>query len=92
MLSFSYDFLTNAPSPASNPLGALDPFAFNTQPVLTDIADNFSTLTAAPSQTGFLYQTGFQTYSVNLAPGTYNWGVGVVNVTTNQFTSGLLAR
>ena len=90
ILSFSYDFLTNAPSPASNPLGALDPFAFDTQPVLTDIADNFSTLIAAPSQTGFLYQTGFQTYSVSLAAGTYNWGVGVVNVTTDQYSSGLL--
>jgi hypothetical protein len=90
VLSFSYDFLTNAPSPASNPLGALDPFAFNSQPVLTDIADNFSTLIAAPAQTGFLYQTGFQTYSVSLAQGTYNWGVGVVNVTTDQFSSGLL--
>ena len=69
LLSFSYDFLTNAPSPASNPLGALDPFAFDTQPVLTDIADNFSTLGAAPAQTGFLYQTGFQTYSVSLRRG-----------------------
>jgi hypothetical protein len=90
VLSFSYDFLTNAPSPASNPLGALNPFAFDTQPVLTDFADNFSTLIAAPAQTGFLYQTGFQNYSVSLAQGTYNWGVGVVNVTTDQFSSGLL--
>lgn len=90
VLSFSYDFLTNAPSPASNPLGALDPFAFDTQPVLTDIADDYSSLTAAPSQTGFLYQTGFQTYSIDLAQGTYNWGVGVVNVTINEYTSGLI--
>jgi hypothetical protein len=90
VLTFSYDFLTNAPSPASNPLGALNPFAFDTQPVLTDIADNFSTLSAAPAQTGFHYQTGFQNYSVSLAQGTYNWGVGVVNVTTDQFSSGLL--
>lgn len=89
-LAFSYDFLTNAPSTASNPLGALDPFAFTTQPTLTDFADNFSTLVAAPAQTGFLYQTGFQNYTINLAPGTYNWGVGVVDVTTDQFSSGLL--
>ena len=89
-LAFSYDFLTNSPSPASNPLAALDPFAFTTQSSLTDFADNFSTLTAAPSQTGFLYQTGYQTFSVNLAPGTYSWGIGVVDVTTDQFSSGLL--
>ncbi len=89
-LAFNYDFLTNAPSPASNPLAALNPFAFTTQSSLTDFADNFSTLTAAPSQTGFLYQTGYQTYSVNLAPGTYSWGIGVVDVTTDQFSSGLL--
>jgi hypothetical protein len=89
-LAFNYDFLTNSPSPASNPLAALDPFAFTTQSSLTDFADNFSTLTGAPSQTGFLYQTGYQTFSVNLAPGTYSWGIGVVDVTTDQFSSGLL--
>jgi PEP-CTERM motif len=89
-LAFNYDFLTNAPSPASNPLAALDPFAFTTLPSLADFADNFSTLTAAPSQTGFLFQTGYQNFSVNLAPGTYSWGIGVVDVTTDQFSSGLL--
>ncbi len=89
-LAFNYDFLTNSPSPASNPLAALNPFAFTTQSSLSDFADNFSTLTPAPSQTGFLYQTGYQTFSVNLAPGTYSWGIGVVDVTTDQFSSGLL--
>ena len=89
-LAFNFDFLTNSPSPASNPLAALDPFAFTTQPSLTDFADNFSMLTPAPSQTGFLYQTGYQTFSANLAPGTYSWGIGVVDVTTDQFRSGLL--
>ena len=89
-LAFNYDFLTNAPSPASNPLAALDPFAFTTQSSLTDFADNFSPLTSAPAQTGFLYQTGYQSFSVNLAPGTYSWGLGVVDVTTDQFSSGLL--
>jgi hypothetical protein len=89
-LAFNYDFLTNAPSPASNPLAALNPFAFTTQSSLTDFADNFSTLTAAPSQTGFLFQTGYLSHSVNLAPGTYSWGIGVVDVTTDQFSSGLL--
>jgi hypothetical protein len=89
-LAFQYDFLTNAPSPASDPLGAIDPFAFTSQPMLNDFADNFSTLSAAPVQTGFLYQTGYQTYSINLAPGTYSWSLGVVDVTTDQYTSGLL--
>jgi hypothetical protein len=89
-LAFNYDFLTNSPSPASNPLAALNPFAFTTLPSLADFADNFSTLTAAPSQTGFLFQTGYQNFSVNLAPGTYSWGIGVVDVTTDQFSSGLL--
>jgi hypothetical protein len=89
-LAFNYDFLTNAPSPASNPLAALNPFAFTTQSSLTDFADNFSTLTTAPPQTGFLYQTGYQNFSVNLMPGTYSWGIGVVDVTTDQFSSGLL--
>jgi hypothetical protein len=89
-LAFNYDFLTNSPSPASNPLAALNPFAFTTQPSLTDFADNFSTLTAAPAQTGFLFQTGYQNFSANLAPGTYSWGIGVVDVTTDQFSSGLL--
>jgi hypothetical protein len=89
-LAFNYDFLTNSPSPASNPLAALNPFAFTTQPSLTDFADNFSTLTGAPAQTGFLYQTGYQSYSVSLAPGTYTWGIGIIDVTTDQFSSGLL--
>ncbi len=87
--SFDYNFLTNSPSPASNPLGALDPFAFNTQPVLTDFADNFSTLMPAPSQSGYLYETGTQSYSVSLMAGTYNFGIGVVDVTTDQYSSGL---
>jgi hypothetical protein len=89
-LSFDYDFLTNAPSPASNPLGALDPFGFTTLSPLTSFVDNFATLTAAPAQTGFAYQTGYETYSVNLAPGVYNWGIGIANVTTDQYSSGLL--
>ena len=88
--SFDYNFLTNSPSPASNPLGALDPFAFNTQPVLTDFADNFSTLMSAPSQSGYLYETGTQSYSVSLLAGTYNFGVGVVDVTSDQYSSGLI--
>ena len=34
-LTFDYNFLTNAPPPASNPLGAVDPFGFVTAPTLT---------------------------------------------------------
>src|SRR5271163_2319836 len=89
-LSFDFNFLTNAPSPASNPLGALDPFAFVTQPVLTDFADNFSMLTAAPPLSGFLYQTGLQAFTETFSTGgSYMFGLGVVDVTTDQYSSAL---
>jgi hypothetical protein len=94
-LSFDYDFLTNAPPPATNPLGALDPFAFITAPTLTDLVDNYhgfpTTLPSAPSQTGFLYQTGYNSFSETFATaGTYTLGIGVANVTTDAYSSGLL--
>jgi hypothetical protein len=90
-LSFNYNFLTNAPSPASvGYLAALDPFAFVTQPVVTDFADNFSTLSPAPPTSGFLFETGIQTFSQTFtAPGTLSFGLGVVDVTTDQYSSGL---
>jgi hypothetical protein len=90
-LSFNYNFLTNAPSPASvGYLAALDPFAFVTQPQVTDFADNFSTLTAAPAKSGFLFETGVQTYSETfMTAGTFSFGLGVVDVTTDQYSSGL---
>ncbi len=53
-LAFNYDFLTNAPSPASNPLAALNPFAFTTQPTLTDFADNFSHVDGGAAPDGLL--------------------------------------
>ena len=44
---------------------------------------------SAPSQSGYLYETGTQSYSVSLGAGTYNFGIGVVDVTTDQYSSGL---
>jgi hypothetical protein len=90
-LSFNYNFLTNAPSPASvGYLAALDPFAFVTQPAVTDFADNFSTLIPAPAQSGFLFETGVQTFSETfMVAGTFTFGLGVVDVTTDQYSSGL---
>jgi hypothetical protein len=102
-LTFNADFLTNAPPPGANLLSALDPFAFYTKPTLTDFADNFtkypSTVTnppaltgliPAPSETGYAYQTGYSRFSVPLAVGTYAIGFGVVDVTTDRYSSALL--
>jgi hypothetical protein len=94
-LTFDYDFLTNAPPPSTNPLGAIDPFAFITAPTLTSFVDNFSgyptPMGSAPPQTGFLYQSGYQMFSETFsAAGTYSLGIGVANVTTDVYSSGLL--
>jgi hypothetical protein len=94
-LTFDYNFLTNAPPPITNPLGALDPFAFITQPALTDFVDNFygypTPMASASPSTGFLYETGLNSFSETFAAaGTYNVGIGVVNVTTDQYSSALL--
>ncbi len=90
-LSFDYNFMTNAPPPAvAGYLNALDPFAFVTQPAVSDFADNFSTMVAAPPQSGFLYQTGVTSFSETFATaGTYQLGIGIVNVTTNQYMTGM---
>jgi hypothetical protein len=97
-LTFDYDFLTNAPPPGTGPgglLGALDPFAFITTPTLTDFVDNYnnypSPMASAPAATGFLYQSGYSSFSETFAnAGTYTLGIGVANVTTDAYSSGLL--
>ena len=94
-LTFDFDFLTNAPPPATNLLGAVNPFAFFTTPTLTDFADNYSTypssMPSAPPQTGFLYQSGYTTETISFATaGTYTLGIGVANVTTDSYGSALL--
>lgn len=97
-LTFDYNFLTNAPPPGTGPgglLGALDPFAFITSPTLTDFVDNYynypATMAAAPAGTGFLYQSGYNSFSETFAnAGTYTLGIGVANVTTDTYSSGLL--
>ena len=94
-LSFDYDFLTNAPPPSTNPLGAVDPFGFITNPTLMSVVDNFydypATMAAAPPQSGFMYQSGYQMFTETFAMGgTYSLGIGVANVTTDEYSSGLL--
>jgi hypothetical protein len=94
-LSFDYDFLTNQPPPATNLLSALDPFAFVTQPALTDFADNYynypTPMPSAPAQTGFMYNTGYNSFTETFSmAGTYTLGIGVASVTDNTLTSGLL--
>jgi hypothetical protein len=94
-LTFDYDFLTNQPPPATNLLGALNPFAFVTQPALTDFADNYfnypTPMPTAPPQTGFAYHTGYNSFSETFATaGTYTLGIGVVDVTADSLSSGLL--
>ena len=94
-LSFHYNFLTNVPSPASaGLLNALNPFAFTTQPSLVDFEDNYSNYPsgfgAAPAGSGFRYQSGLLTDTVTFTTaGTYNFGIGVADVTTDQYSSAL---
>ncbi len=96
-LSFNYNFLTNVPPPASaGLLNALDPFGFAIMgPTLIDLADNYTTypaaMTAAPTQTGFLYELGYKTFTETfVTAGTYTLALGVVDVTTDANSSGLL--
>lgn len=94
-LTFNYNFLTSAPPPSTNPLGAIDPFGFITAPTLTSFVDNFygypTPMGSAPASTGFLYQSGYQSFSETFATaGTYSLGIGVANVTTDAYPSGLL--
>ena len=61
---------------------------------LATIADNgfnFNPPIAAAPGTGYLYQTGYQSETIMFpTAGTYSLGIGVVNVTTDQFSSALL--
>ncbi len=46
---------------------------------------------AAPMQTGYMYQSGYNTFSETFAiAGTYTLGLGVANVTTDSYSSALL--
>lgn len=94
-LTFSYNFLTNAPSIDSDPLGAVNPFAFITSPDAASIADNgflfTPPTTPAPGVTGYALQTGFRTETITFTTtGMINLGFGVANVTTDEFASALL--
>jgi hypothetical protein len=94
-LSFDYNFLTNAPPPSTNPLGAVDPFGFVTAPTLASFVDNYygypTPMSAAPASTGFLYQSGYHTFTETFTTaGTYSLGIGVANVTSDTPSSALL--
>ena len=88
-LSFNYTFMTN--EPLTSPLDQLNPFAFITSTPLTDFADVFSPLVSSPSQVPFALWTGNSSFQETFdTAGTYTLGIGVVNVTDNMYTSGLL--
>ncbi len=88
-LSFNYTFMTN--EPLSGGLAQINPFAFITAAPLSDFADVFSPLVPSPSPVPFASWTGNTSFSETFTTaGTYSLGIGVVNVTDNMFTSGLL--
>ena len=88
-LTFDYNFMTN--EPLTSPLNQVNPFAFVTSAPLTDFADIFSPLVHPPSPVPFALWTGNKTFQETFATaGTYNLGIGVVNVTDNMYASGLL--
>ncbi len=88
-LSFNYTFMTN--EPLTGGLAQLNPFAFVTVSPLADFADVFSPLVPSPSPVPFANWTGNTSFSETFATGgTYDLGIGVVNVTDNMFSSGLL--
>jgi hypothetical protein len=88
-LTFDYSFMTN--EPAASGLSAINPFAFVTSPALIDFADTFSPLVSSPSPIPFARSTGNTAFSETFdTAGKYMLGIGVVNVTDNMFSSGLL--
>ena len=104
-LSFDYDFVTSEdPSLlySTTPSDFHKDFAFvsltGAKTVLASIADSAHGQVAEPAQTGrtspsiddYLSETGYETYSINLSPGQYTLGLGVVNVGSSDVGSGLL--
>jgi PEP-CTERM motif len=88
-LSFDYTFMTN--EPLSGGLAQINPFAFVTTPQLIDFADTFSPLVPSPSPVPFANWTGSTSFSeVFATAGTYDLGIGIVNVTDNMYSSALL--
>jgi hypothetical protein len=88
-LSFNYTFMTN--EPLTGGLAQINPFAFVTAAPLSDFADVFSPLVLSPSPIPFANWTGNTLFSETFTTGgTYNLGIGVVNVTDNMYASALL--
>lgn len=86
VLTFSWNFLTNTPSSASN-----NDFAFFTVVSSSTLADTYSPLLSTSYPTPFEQATGYQTQTYTISnPGTYTLGFGVVDVGSNSGNSGLL--
>lgn len=86
-LSFAWNFLTNE-FPGETTTQDFAFYTINGQAfTLASTASNLSPYTA---NTSFDNQTDFQTKTLALAPGTYTFGFGVVNVFDTSTSSGLL--
>lgn len=85
VVTFQWDFLTNEDTPSTN-----NDFSFVSIKSLQTLADtNYPNFIS--SNTSFLSETGFQTFSYTIpTAGTYKVGVGVVNVGDTSVESGLL--
>jgi hypothetical protein len=90
-LSFDYNFLTNAPPIGG--LGGLDPFAFIMAPTLMTLSDNgYNSSPPTPTSPGsaYAYQSGVTMFSETfMTAETFSFGLGVANVTTDQYGSAL---
>ncbi len=96
-LTFQYDFLSNEPAQQTPRNDFAFDAIFTTVGALQGSVNNFVNQTAATSlfgpQSPFIFHTGYQTLSLNvsgLAPGTYDLGIGVTDVTNTSHASGLL--
>lgn len=99
-LSFDYDFVTS--EDPTYPNSYHNDFAFvsltGSSSLLSSLADTTAATTFEPLQTGrnspsiddYLTETGYKTYTAVLSPGTYQLGLGVVNVGSSDIGSGLL--
>ena len=102
-LTFDFDFLTteDPSNPPFNPDFAFVSLTDQTNSALSSVTRLAQVSDAAtpepppsgltaPSIDDFLTETGYQTYTTTLVPGTYTLGLGVVNANTSDVASSLL--
>jgi hypothetical protein len=91
-LSFDYDFLTNEIYPPVNNDFAFYALGSGTDMTPIKLADTNSTLVPVPGGLSAPYaaQTGFQSVSVALGPGTYTLALGAVNANDDTVSSCIL--